>query len=352
MRRKRKKNYEKLNIWRSYSDIMAGLLLLFILVMCISFMQAQKSYRDKLAEEEDHKARQAALLTEMASLVQQNSDQQSALDSQDLLLAQQAEDLAAQALKLAEQESEIDLQTAEALATQAILDAQAQQLAQQESELASQRATLTSQQTTLDQQTAMMEAQQAKIEQIIGVKADLISALKTEFDKVSMAVSIDQDGAIALDSNVLFGVDASELTAEGSEVLKTVLPIYCHVLLSPEYISYIAELSVNGYTDTSGDYRYNMQLSEARAMAVADNLLDLAGTMLSPEELESLKSKLTVSGHSMSNPILNSDGSVNMDASRRVVVRFRLRDEEMINELRDAMSGTPSGAAVPETTAP
>ena len=48
---KRKRNYERHNIWRSYSDMMAGLLLLFVLVMCISFMEAQKNYQEKLQEE-------------------------------------------------------------------------------------------------------------------------------------------------------------------------------------------------------------------------------------------------------------------------------------------------------------
>ena len=46
-----------------------------------------------------------------------------------------------------------------------------------------------------------------------------------------------------------------------------------------------------------------------------------------------LQEKLTVNGHSMSNPILNEDGTVNMEASRRVEVKFRLKDEDMISEM-------------------
>ena len=49
---------------------------------------------------------------------------------------------------------------------------------------------------------------------------------------------------------------------------------------------------------------------------------------------------LTVNGHSMSNPILDADGNVDMDASRRVEVKFRLKDDEMIDELNKIMSGT------------
>ena len=39
------------NIWRSYSDMMSGLLLLFVLIMAVCLMQAQKNYNDKLAEQ-------------------------------------------------------------------------------------------------------------------------------------------------------------------------------------------------------------------------------------------------------------------------------------------------------------
>src|SRR5699024_5058992 len=53
-----------------------------------------------------------------------------------------------------------------------------------------------------------------------------------------------------------------------------------------------------------------------------------------------LEDCLTVNGHSMSNPILDENGEVDMDASRRVEVKFRLKDEEMIDELNQIMSGT------------
>ena len=119
-------------------------------------------------------------------------------------------------------------------------------------------------------------------------------------------------------------------------MLVEVLPLYCKVLMEPQYQDYLAELSIDGYTDTSGDYLYNLQLSQARALAVADYLFANADSYLTADELSSLKEKLTSNGHSMSNPVY-TDGEVDMDASRRVEVRFRLKDEEMINELKDIL---------------
>jgi len=40
----------------------------------------------------------------------------------------------------------------------------------------------------------------------------------------------------------------------------------------------------------------------------------------------------------MSNPVLDSDGNVDKDASRRVEVKFRLKDDEMIDELNKIMT--------------
>ena len=265
---KRKKTYERHNIWRSYSDMMAGLLLLFVLVMCISFMQAQKNYQEKLAEEAAHQKTQSQLLSEL----------------------EERENLVA------------------------------------------------SQQAALDEQEELMAQQQQKIEQIIGIKADLISALKQEFDQQSLNVVIDEaDGSIALDSNILFGYNENELTDEGNAMLSEILPVYCKVLMSEKYQDYLAEVRIDGYTDTSGDYLYNLQLSQERALAVANYLIESCSSFLNAEEQANLQSKLTANGHSMSNPVYTSDGQIDMDASRRVEIKFSLKDEEMINELKQVM---------------
>ena len=48
MRKKRKTDEKGFNVWRSYSDMMAGILLLFVLIMCVTLFQAQKSYNESL----------------------------------------------------------------------------------------------------------------------------------------------------------------------------------------------------------------------------------------------------------------------------------------------------------------
>lgn len=341
MRRRRRRHHsEGHNVWRAYSDMMAGLLLLFVLVMCISFMEAQKNYREKLSEQAAHQQTQTQLQKELSERESEINAQQAALDEQSTLLASQQADLDEKSALLAEQQTELEEQKALVASSRTDLQEKEALIASQQKELDEKNTQMAAQQAALDEQEGLLADQQQKIEQIIGVKADLIADLKSQFDEHNLNVVIDEaSGAIALDSNVLFAYNESELTEEGIAMLSEILPVYCKVLMDPQYEDYLAELSIDGYTDTSGDYVYNLELSQARALAVASYLFQDADSFLTADELTSLKEKLTSNGHSMSNPVY-SDGEVNMDASRRVEVRFRLKDEEMINELKDVLAKT------------
>ena len=111
------------------------------------------------------------------------------------------------------------------------------------------------------------------------------------------------------------------------------------------YKNYLAEIIIDGYTDTDGDYAYNLELSQRRSLAVAQYLLDIQDEFLTADQSLDLQDYLTVNGHSMANPILDADGNVDKEASRRVEVKFRLKDDEMIDELSRIMSGSDSTTA-------
>ena len=171
------------------------------------------------------------------------------------------------------------------------------------------------------------------------MKAEVVESLKQEFKNNNVNVDIDsQTGALILDANVMFDYDEAELTEEGEQALRSVLPIYCKVLLQENYKPYLAEIIIDGYTDTDGDYAYNLELSQRRSLAVAQYLLDIQWEFLSDKESLDLQDYLTVNGHSMANPILDANGNVDKDASRRVEVKFRLKDDEMIEELSKIMA--------------
>ena len=324
MRRKKKSENNGFNVWRSYSDMMAGVLLLFVLIMCVTLFQAQKSSNESLQERDEKIALQEEYTQELL-------DKQNALDEKDETLQSQDAQLKTQDEKLAEQEK---------------------QLAALAAKLKEQESTLNAQQSALDEKTAQLKDQQAQIDQIIGVKADVIEALKNEFSKNNINVDIDaQTGALTLEASVMFDYDQAELTDAGKQALEQILPIYCKVLLQDDYMKYLAEIIIDGYTDTDGDYSYNLQLSQQRSLAVAQYLLDIQGNFLDASQSENLEKYLTVNGHSMANPVLDADGNVDKDASRRVEVKFRLKDEEMIDELNQLLSGSDDTTAASDANA-
>ena len=313
MRRKKKSENNGFNVWRSYSDMMAGVLLLFVLLMCVTLFQAQKSYNESIKERDDKIALQE-------EYTQQLLDKQNALDEKEGTIQNQDEQLKNQDEQLKTQQEK--------------LEEQEQQLNALAAKLKEQEATLKSQQSALDTKTQQLKNQQAQIDQIIGVKADVIEALKNEFSRNNISVDIDaQTGALTLEASVMFDYDQAELTDAGKQALEQILPIYCKVLLQDDY------------TDTDGDYSYNLQLSQQRSLAVAQYLLDIQGNFLDSTQSANLQNYLTVNGHSMANPVLDADGNVDKDASRRVEIKFRLKDEEMIDELNQILSSSDATTA-------
>lgn len=71
---------------------------------------------------------------------------------------------------------------------------------------------------------------------------------------------------VTLPETVLFEFDSAELIGDASEVIENTAPIL-------EYYSDV-EVEVRGHTDSIGDDEYNQKLSEDRAAAVRDALID------------------------------------------------------------------------------
>ena len=85
------------NIWRSYSDMMSGLLLLFVLIMAVCLMQAQKNYNDRLAEQASRLKTQDELEQTQDKLTQRESE----IEAQSLTLTDLQSALEIQAAALA-----------------------------------------------------------------------------------------------------------------------------------------------------------------------------------------------------------------------------------------------------------
>lgn len=346
-RRKNRRSDEETTYWLSYSDMMAALLLTFVLIIAFTMMQSKKQYEEK---EEELKVQQELVNEQESELEEQRSlvsEQKKQMELQENELVEQESELSAQQEALEKLRSTLGEQESEMIAQQEALDKLQLTLGEQESELVSQREQLSKlmqqnetkeveleeQQAIVKSQQKVMEQQQEKLDKLVGIRSELIEALKQEFDDTELSVRIDpQTGAIAFDSSIMFDYNDAQLKESGTAFLVEFLPRYLNILMNDTFKNYISEIMIEGHTDTSGSYLFNLELSQRRALSVANFCLR-DDQKFSGIDTTELRKMITANGRSFSDPVLYEDGTVNMDASRRVEFKFRLKDEDMIKEM-------------------
>ena len=298
-RRKNREAFAQHSYWQSYSDMMAALLLIFILIIAITLA----IYKQKTT----------------------------ALEKTQLALDQAKEQLNLTMEDLERSKAEIEKSNEELASSLAELQQAYEQAALTQEEL---------NKAYLEIENARNELTVTKneLQDIVGVRTDIIGALQSAFNNSSMKVDA-QTGSITFSSDVLFRYNSATLTADSRKTLKEIIPMYLDVLLQDQFRGYIAEIIIEGHTDTDGGYRSNMELSYELANAVADFCLDKKNG-LSETKIEQLQQILTVNGKSWSSPIYKSgtSGEVDMAASRRVEIKFRLKEDEMIEKISGILS--------------
>jgi len=318
--------------WISYSDMMAALLLVFVLILCVSLYQYYQMMEVKTRELDEQKALVSA--------------QQSTLDEQTLRLASQQVQLDEQNARVIIIQTELDAKAQELENTRIILldkeselndaydalAAREDELILLQAELANKELALNAATDVLNAQKLALAAQTQKIDDLVGMRTQIIQDLSVTLSNANLRATVDEEtGDIVLDSAVLFKTNSYSIMADGEALLNRFIPVYLSVLMQPEYSDYLGEIIIEGHTDTDGDYINNLELSQNRALAVAKYVLNMGS--LTSQQRNVLQQILTATGRSESNPVYYPDGSVNKDASRRVEFKFSLKDAEMIQEM-------------------
>ena len=248
--------------------------------------------------------------------------------------------LNSQSLKLTETEQQLLNEKAKLLLQEDTLNALQEKLAAQESELSSARVSLDEALAAQQTQKEQLDAQQAQLDKLVGVKSAIVEELVRALANSNISgAGVDDSGAIVFSTEMMFDVNRSTLKDVGKAFLNSFIPAYLDVLMSDNYSQYVSQIIIEGHTDTDGSFLTNMQLSQDRAYAVLRYILSSEFTGISDAAKERLEQIVTVNGRSYSDPIYNDDGSVNMDASRRVVIKFRMNDEDMVNEMLSILEG-------------
>jgi chemotaxis protein MotB len=301
--------------WISFSDMLSSLLLVFILALMVSIYQYYSALHIKTQELE---TQQAELNRTQIVLAQKEVDLQTA---QAKLMGKE-EEIASIQIQLQQQEDDL-------FAAQTALKTQ-------QDEQAILQLQLITQETTLNEMELAMNQQQQQIDDLLGVRTQIIQALSLSFAQNNLGVKVNEDtGDIMLDSQLMFQTGDDILLASGQAQLSRLIPVYLSVLMRPEYADYVAEIIIEGHTDSKGSYLFNLELSQARALGVAKYCLEMP--TLTSLQRQKLQNILTAKGRSYSDRIFLPDGTENMDASRRVEIQFRLKDSEMIQKMNDIL---------------
>lgn len=183
-----------------------------------------------------------------------------------------------------------------------------------------------------------IEEMKETIDQIMGVRAELIDDLNEEFSDSVLGIEVDENtGSIIFNTEILFGFDDSELKDGAFEFLDEFVPIYLDILLGSGYEDYIAEIIIEGHTDHYGSYLYNLELAQQRAFSVAEYIL---GDEFPYKNIQDqLEEKLTVNSKSFTDGRTDENGDYSAEASRRVEFKFRLKDEEILEKTRELLEG-------------
>ena len=308
------------DFWLSFSDLMSVLVLVFILVMfyiLYKYFVIYSAYEDELSNMLVIQAALDEKEAELNSAQTELSDREAELAEQQLMLELAQEAMADSEEELAAKQAELD----DALL---LIDEREQELADMEDKLNSQQAKL--------------DEQQLQLEALVGVRSRIIQEMSDSLRANNITATVDPDtGAIMLASDVLFEYGSSELSDSGKAFIDDFLPVYLSVLFSEENAGYVSEIIIEGHTDTTDTYIKNLGLSQDRALAVAEYVLADDYRGLTTGQKTQFKSLLTANGRSYSDPILDENGNVDAAASRRVVFKFRLTDDEMIQQMRDIL---------------
>ena len=169
---------------------------------------------------------------------------------------------------------------------------------------------------------------QEEIDALLTTRDSVLDRLQQAFSEADVRASIDdRTGTVSLRNDILFDVDSAELKPDSRAYLDTFFAAYASVMLDASVAEVIDGIVFDGHTDTSGEYDHNLTLSSERAESVLQYCLESMENGLSEEDKAAIGAMAGTVGHASDQPVYAEDGEIDMDASRRVTVRFVLRTE-------------------------
>ena len=123
-----------------------------------------------------------------------------------------------------------------------------------------------------------------------------------------------------------FQVNRSEIPAPGIEFLQKIIPKMATTLCSEEFRQEMESIVIEGHTDSTGSDERNLPLSQERSLRVVQESLRILNA--GSQDRSCFLELLSATGRGSVDRILNQEGKEDMNRSRRVIFKIRVRSLE------------------------
>jgi len=188
------------------------------------------------------------------------------------------------------------------------------------------------------------------VREILEVRQDVVESLREQFrEGDTRLVEVQPDGTIRFADEVLFAEGSALLSDSGQMQLAAFARQYVRLLFgNPDFEPFREQLEaivVEGHTNDNGTYGYNLRLSQERAVAVMEVLLGEAAEFGSElqrfvtangrsfAELVCMDGEVDIEGSTDPERRCATNGGVDKERSRRIEIRFQLRDGVLLQQL-------------------
>lgn len=320
------------NFWISYADLMAGLLFVFILVIgaiVIKYAVSKNSLEEEkkaLTSSEEQKSKLFLELAKAKNLYENTKNDLENSKNELNLKASEIDKLKALLLDIQVKYKDEQSKSEELNKN---LDEKSNVITLRDEEIKLLADKLLVQTQIHQKMVEEFDIAKLKIKTLTGLKLNVIAKLK---EKLGNSILIDEkSGAIKFSSNILFDQASSTLKEESKKELKNTLKKYLSTLLEDKEIrKNIESITIEGHTNSDGTYLSNLALSQQRAQAVMQFLYD---SNIIDKKL--ISKYINSSGRSDSDLIFQANGEEDKDASRRIEIKFNLKNEEAMKEIQN-----------------
>ena len=327
---KKNKNEDITNFWISYADLMAGLLFVFILLIGAIVTKSIILKNHLLTSESSLEKKKSTLqlkndeIQDLKAMLFQKNTQLSSFSNKIVILQSIINDTNA---SLLEKEKSLKDYQGKVLVLSNELDSKKQAIDLKDEQVLKLLNAMGEKETRYDRLLAQMQKTKNKIKNLTGIRIKVIGELKRILGK---KIEIDpKNGSLRFSSNILFDKGKSVLKDDSKQQLKKVFIEYVGALMGNKDIkNHIDKIIIEGHTDSDGGFLYNLELSQKRAYEVMNYLLSLKFV-----KQHNIKPLMIASGRSYLDPIYNKEGKEDKDASRRIEIKFSLKNQNAMKEI-------------------